>query len=87
MNKRRNLVRKQNKSNREKKQNERKQKKEKVLDEVIDIGRFFEIATTKRKFFKGSNLHEIKNEILEDSTGDFELIGSILIGETEKNKN
>ena len=51
--------------------------------EDIDIGRFFELATTDRKYVNGLYLHEIKNECLEDYTGDFELIGSMLIGELE----
>ena len=50
----------------------------------INIGRFFELATTDRQYVNALNLHEIKNEILEDYTGDFELIGSMLVGEIEK---
>ena len=53
----------------------------------IDLGRFFELATTSRKYVNGLNLHEIKNEILEDYTGDFELIGSMLVGEVEQKTN
>ena len=62
-------------------------KKEKKIVEVIDIGRFFELATTDRKYVNGLNLDEIKNEILEDYTGDFELIGSMLVGEVEQKTN
>ena len=51
--------------------------------EDIDIGRFFELATTDRKYVNGLNLHEIKNEILEDYTGDFELNGKMIIGPVE----
>ena len=54
---------------------------------VIDICRFFELATTNKRHVNGLILHEIKNEILEDSTGDFELIGSMLIGEIEQKTN
>ena len=54
--------------------------------EDIDIGRFFELATTDRKYVSGLNLHEFKNEILEDYTGDFELIGSMLVGEVEQKR-
>ena len=35
----------------------------------------------------GSNLHEIKNEILQDYEGDFELHGSMLIGPVEHKTN
>ena len=66
------LIRKQNESN---------------IAEDIDLGRFFELATTNRKYVNGLNLHEIKNEILEDHTGDFELIGSMLVGEVEQKTN
>ena len=78
------MIRKQNESNREIKQNERRQKKENLVEEDIDIGRFFELATTNKTYVNGLNLHEIKNEILEDSTGDFELNRSMLVGEIEQ---
>ena len=83
LNKRRKFIRRQNESNREKKQNERRQKRE-IMVEDFDIGRFFELATTDRKYVNGLNLHEIKKEVLEDYTGDFELIGSMLVGEVEQ---
>ena len=65
-----------------KKQNERRQKKENMVED-IDIGRVFKLATTDREYVNGLNLHEIKIDILEDYTGDFELIGSMLLGEIE----
>ena len=80
------LIRKQNESNREIKRNERRQNKENIKED-IDIGRFFEIATTNRKYVNGLNLHEIKIENLEGYTGDFELIGSMLVGEIEQKTN
>ena len=80
------MIRRQNESNREKKQNERRQKRENLLED-INVGRFFELATTDRQYVNGLNLHEIRNEILEDYTGDFELIGSMLIGEIEQKTN
>ena len=86
MNKRKILIRKQNGSIREIKQNERKQKRENIAED-IDIGRYFELATTNRKYVNGLNLHEIRNEVLEDYTGDFELIGSMLVGEVEQKVN
>ena len=79
--KKKKLTREQNGSNREIKRNERRQKRENVAEEDIDLGSFFELATTSRKYVNGLNLHEIKNEILEDYTVDFELIGSMLLGE------
>ena len=86
LNKRRKMIRIQNESNKETKQNERRQKRENMIED-IDIGRFFELTTTYRENVNGLNLHEIKNEILEDFTGDFELIGSILVGEVEQKTN
>ena len=80
------MIRRQNESNREKKQNERRQKRENMVED-INIGRFFELATTDRQYVNGLNLHEIKSEILEDYTGDFELIGSMLVGEIEQKTN
>ena len=83
----RKLIRRQNESNREKKQNERGQKRENIVED-IDLGRFFELAKTDRKYVNGLNfLHEIKNDILEDYAGDFELIGSMLVGEIEQKTN
>ena len=80
------LIRKQNESNREIKRNERRQKTENIAEDM-DLGRFFELATTNRKYVNGSNLHEIENELLEDHTGDFELIGSMLVGGVEQKTN
>ena len=68
------------------KQNERTQKRENMV-EVIDLGKFFELATSNKKYFNNLNLHEIKNEILQDYTGDFQLIGCMLIGEIEQKRN
>ena len=39
----------------------------------IDLGRFFQLATSIKIYVNSSNLHEIKNEILKDYTDDFEL--------------
>ena len=81
------MIRKQNESNKEIKRNERRQKKENMVEENIDLGMFFDLATIDRKYVNGLNLHEIKNEILEDYKGDFELIGSMLVGEIEQKTN
>ena len=83
---RRVLIRKQNESNREEKRNERIQKRENIVED-IDLSRFFELATTDKIYVNGSKLHEIQNEVLEDYTGDFEIIGSMLVGEIEQKTN
>ena len=62
-------------------------KRENLVEEDIDLGRFFELATTNKLYVNGLNLHEIKSEILENYTGDFELIGPKLIGEIEQKTN
>ena len=81
------LIRIQNESNKETKQNERRQKRENLVEEDIDLGRFFELATSNKKYVNNLNLHEIKNKILEDCTGDFELNGKMIIGLIEHKTN
>ena len=81
------MIRKQNESNKETKQNERRQKRENIAEEDIGVGRFFELATSNKINVNNLNLHEIKNEILEDYTGDFELIGKMIIGPIEHKTN
>ena len=87
LNKRRKLIRRQNESNREKKQNERRQKRENLAEEDIDVGRFFELATSNKIFINNLNLHEIKDEILHDYSGDFELNGKMIVGPVEHKTN
>ena len=53
----------------------------------IHLGRFFELATSKKIYVNNLNLHEIKNEILPDYTGDFELNGLLIIGPFEHKTN
>ena len=80
------LIRKQNESNREIKRNERRQKRENMVED-IDLGRFFELATSNKIYVNNLNLHEIKNEILQYYTGDFELNGKMIIGPIEHKTN
>ena len=80
------MIRKQNESNKQLKQNERKQKREKMVAD-IDLGRFFELATSIKIYVNSLNLHEIENEILQDYTGDFELSGLMIIGHFEHKTN
>ena len=84
--KKKKLTREQNESYKQIKQNERRQKRENMIED-IDIGRFFELATTDREYVNGLNLHKIKNDILQDYTGDFELIGKMIIGPIEHKTN
>ena len=77
------MTRRQNESNREVKRNERRHKKETLVEEDIDLGRFFELATSNKIYVNTLNLHEIKNEILQDYTCDFELNGKMIIGPIE----
>ena len=44
------------------KKNERRRKRENMVDD-IDLGRFFEMATSNKIYVNILNLHEIKNEI------------------------
>ena len=80
------MIRIQNESNKATKQNERRQKRENIKED-LDLGRFFELATSDELYVNNLNLHEIKNQILEDYTGDFELIGKMIIGPVEHKTN
>ena len=55
--------------------------------EDIDSGRFFELATSNKIYVNNINLREIKNEILQGYTGDFELNGLMIIGHIEHKTN
>ena len=59
-------------------------KTQNIIDDGIDVGRFFELALTDKKYVTKLNLHEIKNEILLDYTSDFELNGLKAIGPVER---
>ena len=48
--------------------------------EDIDLGRFFVIASSDKIYVNGVNIHEIKNETLQDYTGGFELNGLMIFG-------
>ena len=78
--------RKQNESNKEIKRNERRQRRENLVEDV-DIGRFFELATSNRIYVNNLNLHEIKNEFLQGYTSDFELNGKMIVGPIEHKTN
>ena len=84
--KRRALFRKQNDSNNEVKHYERIQNRENVVEDN-DIGRFFEWATTNKRYVSGLKLQENKKEILEAYTSDFELKWSMLIGDIKQKTN
>ena len=80
------MSRKQNESNKETKQNERRQKRENMVED-IDLGRFFELATSNKIYVNTLNLQKIKNEILQHYGGDFELNGLLIIGHIEHKTN
>ena len=52
----------------------------------MNLGRFSELATTNKIYVNVLKLHEIKQEILLDYTGDFEIIGSLLFSEIGQRK-
>ena len=87
LNIRRKLIRKQTDEKREIKQNERRQKRQNLIDEDVDLGRLFELATSNKIYVNNLNLHEIKNEILQHYTGDFELNELMIIGTIEHKTN
>ena len=51
--------------------------------EDIDLGRFFELATSNKIYVNSLNLNEFKNEFLQHYTGDFELNGLMYTGPIE----
>ena len=53
----------------------------------IDLSKFFNLATIDQIYVNNLNLHEIKNEILQDYTSDYELIGSMINGPVEQKTN
>ena len=55
-----------------------------IVVEHFDLGRLFEQATINKIYVKGLYLHEIKNEIIIDYEGVFEMIGSMLISEMKQ---
>ena len=57
------------------------------MEEDIDLCRTFGLSTSKKISVNNLNLHEIKNEILQDYTGDFELNGLMIIGPIEHKTN
>ena len=58
-----------------------------MVEEDIDLGRFFELASSNKIYVKTLKLHEIKDEILQDYTGDFESNGLMIIGHVEHKAN
>ena len=55
--------------------------------EVSDLGRFFELATRNKFYVNSLNMHEFKNEILQDYTDDFGFNGLLIIGPIEHKTN
>ena len=55
--------------------------------EDIDLGRFFELATSNKIYVNNLNLHEIKNETLQGYIGHFESAGLMIIRPIEHKTN
>ena len=51
LNQKRALNREQNESNKERNKNKRKQKREDIINEEINLGRFFELAASEKIYF------------------------------------
>ena len=76
------VVSERNEENKELKQYEWIQNRENKNEDEFGMGWFSKKATSDNELFVDSlNLHEIRNEILGDYTGDFEIIGDTIIGE------
>ena len=61
----------QNRSKKEIKQSGRIQNRKKATREDFDLSSVFERIKSNKKYVNSKNLHEIKNENLEDYTSDF----------------
>ena len=62
-------------------------KKRENMIQDFDLGRFFDIASSNKIYVNKLNLHEIKNGILQDYIGDFELGGLKIIGSIDHKTN
>ena len=69
------------------KQNERKQKGENRIDEEIDSGWFYDLASPNQIYVTRLNLQDIKNQILLQYTSNFELKRLMDIGRAEHKTN
>ena len=58
-----------------------------TAEENIDSRSFFELTISNERYVKRLNFNEIRKENLVDFGGDFELIGSMLLGEIEQRTN
>ena len=56
LNKKRKLIRKQFEESKEIKQNERRQNRQNLIDEDVDLGRFFELATSNKIYVNNFKL-------------------------------
>ena len=81
--KKRALIRQQTEADRERKRKMRANRRNNVIrEEDVDLGDFLERATTENRIFvNGENLHYIRDVILADYNGDFEMVGRITLGE------
>ena len=71
----------------EKKNKMKEDKKEKTWSMILTYVDFLNWQQAMKYMLIVLNLHEIKNEILQDYTGDFELNGKMNIGPVEHKTN
>ena len=57
------------------------EKKKIMREDEVDLSRFFELATSDKIYIDNLNLHEIKNDIMRDYDGVFEMNGTLKVGE------
>ena len=84
----RDIAGKRNEETKEFRQCERNQNKGNKNEDDIDMGSFFETATSDNKTIVNRlKIPEVRNEILSDYTGDFEMTGDIIIGDHKQTKS
>ena len=57
------------------------EKKKIMREDEVDLSRFFELATSDKIYIDNLNLHEIKNDIMRDYDGVFEMNDTLKVGE------
>ena len=57
-----------------------------LLDQIINLSKFFELASWDKIYVTGLNLHESGCELLLNYTGDFVLNGTMGIAPVEQKK-
>ena len=81
------MIRKQTEPNKEIKKIERKQERDNLIDENIDLGIFFKLASSDQKHVCRLNFHEVDTEFLLVYKGDFGVDGLMVVAPVQHKTN